>query len=69
LTASTDKLQLSVNAVGDDNDVCVTYDFEPYRVATNKEACKNGGWQTLKRADGSAFKNQGDCIQYVNTGK
>jgi hypothetical protein len=31
--------------------------------------CKNGGWQTLSRADGSSFKNQGDCIQYANTGK
>jgi hypothetical protein len=35
----------------------------------NKEQCKNGGYNTVKRADGSAFKNQGDCIQYVNTGK
>lgn len=31
--------------------------------------CKNGGWSTSTRADGSTFKNQGDCIQYVNTGK
>jgi hypothetical protein len=31
--------------------------------------CKDGGWQTLAREDGSTFKNQGDCIQYVNTGK
>lgn len=46
-----------------------TYDFEPYRVATTREACKNGGWQTVKRANGDSFKNQGDCIQYVNTGK
>ena len=35
----------------------------------NANACKNGGWRTLFRADGSAFRNQGDCIQYVNTGK
>jgi hypothetical protein len=46
-----------------------TYDFEPYEVATSKDQCKNGGFATVKRADGSAFKNQGDCIQYVNTGK
>lgn len=46
-----------------------TYDFEPYAVAQNKDQCKDGGWQTMKRADGSSFKNQGDCIQYVNTGK
>ncbi len=31
--------------------------------------CKSGGWMTSTRADGSTFKNQGDCIQYVNTGK
>ncbi len=37
--------------------------------AVAKDDCKNGGWQTFKRADGSSFKNQGDCIQYTNTGK
>ena len=47
----------------------VTYDFEEYRVATNKDACKNGGWQNVRRADGSRFKNQGDCVSYVNTGR
>ena len=46
-----------------------TYDFEPYLVPTNKDQCKDGGFLTAKRADGSSFKNQGDCIQYVNTGK
>lgn len=35
----------------------------------NAGACKKGGWQNVTRADGSPFKNQGDCIQYVNTGK
>ena len=34
-----------------------------------KDQCKNGGWQNYFRADGTSFKNQGDCIQYVNTGK
>ena len=46
-----------------------TYDFEPYEVATDKDQCKKKGWEDVKRADGSSFKNQGDCIQYVNTGK
>jgi len=46
-----------------------TYDFEPYQVASNKDQCKNGGFANVKRADGSSFKNQGDCNQYVNTGK
>lgn len=45
------------------------YDFEPFDVATDKDACKNGGWMTLHRADGSSFRSQGDCIQYVNAGK
>lgn len=36
---------------------------------TTSGACKNGGWRVLTRADNSPFKNQGDCIQYVNTGK
>jgi hypothetical protein len=35
----------------------------------DKDDCKDGGWETLFHADGDAFKNQGDCIQYVNTGK
>ena len=35
----------------------------------NKNDCKKGGWMDLERKDGSSFKNQGDCIQYMNTGK
>jgi hypothetical protein len=46
-----------------------SYDFEPYAVAHDKDQCKDGGWQTLKRADGSAFKNQGDCVSYTNNGR
>ncbi|MFL6208878.1 MAG: thrombospondin type 3 repeat-containing protein [Pyrinomonadaceae bacterium] len=38
-------------------------------IAVNIDQCKNDGWQTLHRADNTSFKNQGDCIQYVNTGK
>lgn len=38
-------------------------------IATTKDQCKNGGWQRLIRADLSTFRNQGDCIQYVNSGK
>ncbi len=45
------------------------YDFEPYAVARDKDQCRDGGYATLHRADGSSFENQGDCIQYVNTGK
>jgi hypothetical protein len=34
---------------------------------TNKEQCKNGGWMTFTTP--RRFKNQGDCIQFVNTGR
>ena len=34
---------------------------------TNKDQCKKGGW--AKFTTPRTFKNQGDCIQFVNTGK
>jgi hypothetical protein len=40
-----------------------------YDGPTTAAQCKNGGWQTRLRPNGTPFKNQGDCIQYVNTGK
>jgi hypothetical protein len=30
---------------------------------TNKDQCKNGGWQNY----GTSFKNQGDCVSFVAT--
>jgi uncharacterized repeat protein (TIGR01451 family) len=27
-------------------------------------ACQQGGWQRLLRADGTSFKNTGDCVSY-----
>ena len=41
----------------------------PLPVAATKDGCEADGWQDRFRADGTPFKNQGDCIQYVNTGK
>jgi hypothetical protein len=32
---------------------------------TNKDQCKNGGWQTFNNP---SFKNQGDCVSFVQTG-
>lgn len=34
---------------------------------TGADQCKNGGWQTFNAP--RTFSNQGDCIQFVNTGK
>lgn len=30
--------------------------------------CKDGGWQTLQRADGTRFDNQGRCVSYAVRG-
>ena len=44
----------------------VTYDFEPLVSPANKDACKNGGWQTFNNP---TFKNQGDCVSSFAPGK
>ena len=36
---------------------------------TDKNQCKKNGWRSLINAAGQPFKNQGDCVSYVNTGK
>jgi hypothetical protein len=41
----------------------------PLPAATDKNQCKEGGWDSIFRSSGGVFKNQGDCIQYVNTAK
>ena len=48
-----------------------TYDFEaaappPPLVGppTNKDQCKNGGWQTFNNP---SFRNQGDCVSFVQS--
>ena len=44
-----------------------TFDFEPLiGPPATKDACKQNGWQAFNYP---TFKNQGDCIQFVNTGK
>ncbi|MDE2312317.1 MAG: hypothetical protein KGJ93_04515 [Patescibacteria group bacterium] len=42
----------------------VTVDNTP----TSKDQCKLGGWQNYVHPDGSAFKNQGDCVSFVASG-
>lgn len=53
-------------------------DFTPFLIATScppvpvgpptsKDQCKQGGWAAFNTP--RTFKNQGDCIQFVNTGK
>jgi hypothetical protein len=63
LTAAVDAFTVGVGGAS------TTYDFEPWVAATTRQACKDDGWQTLKRADGSDFSNQGACVSYVETGR
>ena len=60
LIAATDALSIRHNGT------TWTYNFEPFRTPVTKDDCKKGGWQTLRAADGSSFKNQGQCVSYVN---
>jgi hypothetical protein len=63
------------DGVADTSDLCpgtpagTTVNASGCPLAVNKDQCKGNGWQTLRRANNTPFKNQGDCIQYVNTGK
>lgn len=43
-------------------DGTTVYDFEPANPVT-KDHCKNGSWENF------GFKNQGQCVRFVNTGK
>lgn len=38
-------------------------------VPTTEAQCKNGGWTRTVRPNGTPFKNQGDCVQFVNNGR
>jgi ephrin receptor-like protein len=38
-----------------------------FPVPTTIDQCKDGGWQQLADANGTPFKNQGDCVSYVAT--
>jgi hypothetical protein len=49
---------VSVNEFGD---VIVT---DSRTFPTSKDECKNGGWKTF-----GVFKNQGDCVSFVATGR
>jgi hypothetical protein len=66
LTVNVDAL--SIGTSGTDGS-CVTYNFDPYRVVTTKDECKNGGYNNVKDAQGNSFKNQGQCVSYVESNR
>ena len=43
-----------------------TYDFQLTNTPTSKEQCKDGGFVNFTDAQGRAFKNQGQCVAFVN---
>jgi hypothetical protein len=46
------------------NGDATTFDFEPALTPSTKDECKSDGWMTF---NAPAFKNQGDCVSYVQT--
>ena len=38
-------------------------------VPATEDQCKEGGWMSGVHLDGTPFKSQGDCLQFVNTGR
>lgn len=38
-------------------------------VPTNKDQCKKGGWRELTDSNGTPFKNQGQCVSFVELEK
>jgi hypothetical protein len=56
------------NVVVDLDSGVTIYDFERTNEPDSKDKCKNGSWRTLTDGNVQPFANQGDCIQYFNTG-
>lgn len=43
------------------------YDFQVTNAPTSKEQCKHGGFVNYTDAQGQAFKNQGQCVAFVES--
>jgi hypothetical protein len=68
VVSTTGELYLGPNDCGFYGDNTGSLTAQVDLVPTSKAACKNGGWQELTDNNGTAFKNQGDCVSYVATG-
>lgn len=60
LTFNLDQTDSDLDGIGD---TCDPQTGPP----RNKEQCRNGGWMRFDFP--RRFRNQGDCIQFVNTGR
>lgn len=56
LTTAVDALRFETTTAS------TMWDFESRRAPASAAECKNDGWRTLTHADGSAFRNQGECV-------
>lgn len=43
--------------------------FEIKTQPVDKEQCKNDGWKQVVNGTGADFKNQGQCVKFITTGK
>jgi hypothetical protein len=43
-----------------------TYDFELLNTPDSKDQCKDGGYKNYTDDNGVVFRNQGQCVKYVN---
>lgn len=64
---NVDKFTIGINDGNGGEDI-TTYDFNLHDTPATAEQCKNGGYKTFSPPTG-VYKNQGQCIQYANTGK
>ena len=62
-------LLLAANDCGDLGDNYGEVTAQVTVVPLTKAACMGGGWSGLTRSDGITFRNQGDCVSYVTTGR
>jgi hypothetical protein len=42
-----------------------TFDFEPFLVVSSVNQCKNDGFKDVRENNGVAFRNQGQCVSWV----
>lgn len=52
------------NVVVTTTDTTTIYNFDPALTPASKDECKNGGWMNFNTP---TFKNQGQCVSFVNT--